>query len=505
MGRANGSWLLLLGLLLMACGDDDGGRQLSDSGSAATAGDGGTVAAAGHQLDGSLASLDAGLRVEDTRTFTVDAATLPFTALPMASAETDRWSGVLDGAGYRVEVPKNWNGTLVMYAHGFRGGIPNLTVSNPSIRRRLIEGGYAWAASSYSANYYDVRAGIEDTNKLALAFTRIAAENGRTLVEPTKRYIMGHSMGGHVTGAAIEAETARTAKNKVHYDAALPMCGVVGDLELFNYYAGFQAASYYYSKVPFPTMTVADFMPVRTQILGALFSSYPSALTPAGETFRSFVRNLTGGARPMFDLGFAVDSNWAALWTTYNTDGTVDGVLTMPISRTEGVEYQLDSDPALSADERTLNQEIKRLDGKPELANPLRSDGLRWVPLVNGEFDIPVVTLHTLGDLFVPFSMEQFYRQRATMKGNGERLVQRAIRGSTHCEFTVAEQVDAFDALVKWEREGVKPDGDEVLDRSVIASDTYGCKFTRNALGLDDSPALATARAAAPACPVVTP
>ncbi|MEY4508347.1 MAG: hypothetical protein RLZZ450_469 [Pseudomonadota bacterium] len=112
-----------------------------------------------------------------------------------------------------------------------------------------------------------------------------------------------------------------------------------------------------------------------------------------------------------------------------------------------------------------------------------------------------MLSLHTLGDLFVPFSMEQYYRQRAVAKGNGERLVQRAIRGTGHCEFTIAEQVEAFDALVKWEKEGVKPEGDEVLDRAVLANDSYGCKFTKNGLGADDAPTLAAVRAAAPACP----
>ena len=513
MRRTNGTWLLLVAALLSACGDgdDDENTRLTDAASPATTArptsstDAGTLDGGTRSLDASVTPLDAGLREHDKRTFTVDAATLPFQPLPTASTETDRWSGVLEGAAYRIEVPKNWNGTLVMYAHGFRGQIPNLTVTNPSIRRRLIEGGYAWAASSYSANYYDIRAGVEDTNKLALAFKRIASENGRTLDEPTKRYIIGHSMGGHVTGAAIEAETAQRAKNKVHYDAALPMCGVMGDIELFNYYASFQAASYHYAGVMTPAAPVADFMPVRAQLVSALFTSYPSALTPPGVTFRSVIRNLTGGARPMFEQGFGAEASWSSLWTTYNQDGTVNGILTMPISNTVSVEYQLDSDPALSAEERTLNQAIKRVDGKPELANPVRSDSLRWVPLINGEFTIPVLTLHTLGDLFVPFSMEQFYRRRAESKGNGERLVQRAIRGSGHCEFTVAEQVDAFDALVRWEREGVKPLGDEVLDRANVANDSYGCAFTRNATGPDDQPALATLRAAAPACPAATP
>ena len=44
---------------------------------------------------------------------------LPFDALEDFPAQRD-W-GVLGGAGFRVEIPENWNGDLVMYAHGFRG------------------------------------------------------------------------------------------------------------------------------------------------------------------------------------------------------------------------------------------------------------------------------------------------------------------------------------------------------------------------------------------------
>ncbi|MCB2035287.1 MAG: alpha/beta hydrolase, partial [Ottowia sp.] len=97
-----------------------------------------------------------------------------------------------------------------------------LTISNPSIRRHLIEQGYAWAASSYSKNYYDVRAGVEDTNALAQAFNTIAIANGRPLKKPSKIYITGHSMGGHITAAAVEQETLDTANHKVHYDGAVP-------------------------------------------------------------------------------------------------------------------------------------------------------------------------------------------------------------------------------------------------------------------------------------------
>ncbi|HCE40788.1 MAG TPA: alpha/beta hydrolase, partial [Alcanivorax sp.] len=105
-------------------------------------------------------------RAQDSRSFSVDEASLPFDESGVTGHDgASRWSGVRpSGAGYRIEVPVNWNGMLVMYAHGYRGEGQTLTVSNPSIRQWLLDNGYAWAASSYSTNYYDVRAGVEDTN-----------------------------------------------------------------------------------------------------------------------------------------------------------------------------------------------------------------------------------------------------------------------------------------------------------------------------------------------------
>jgi hypothetical protein len=50
-------------------------------------------------------------------------------------AGTSRWSGMLGGAQYKVEVPKNWNGKLVMYAHGYAGESNLLAANAPSIRR----------------------------------------------------------------------------------------------------------------------------------------------------------------------------------------------------------------------------------------------------------------------------------------------------------------------------------------------------------------------------------
>ena len=49
--------------------------------------------------------------------------------------------------------------------------------------------------------------------------------------------------------------------------------------------------------------------------------------------------------------------------------------------------------------------------------------------------------MHTIGDLFVPFSMQQVYKREALAKGTADRLVQRAIRDVGHCAFTPQETV----------------------------------------------------------------
>src|SRR5882672_5341727 len=74
----------------------------------------------------------------------VDESKLPFDALPGTS--TTRYWGVHGGAGYKIEVPDDWNGDLVLYAHGFRGTGLELTVSDPRLRQYLVTHGYAWAA-----------------------------------------------------------------------------------------------------------------------------------------------------------------------------------------------------------------------------------------------------------------------------------------------------------------------------------------------------------------------
>jgi acetyl esterase/lipase len=403
------------------------------------------------------------------------------TSTGAAMPSTDRWTGVLNGAGYRVEVPQNWNGRLVMYAHGYAGTGNNLGVSNPSIRRYLLENGYAWAASSYSKNYYDVRAGVEDTNALALEFNRIAAANSRPLSAPTKIFITGHSMGGHITAAAIEDEAFATARNKVRYHGAVPMCGVMGDTELFDTFGAMQMAALAVAGVPnYPSERWSE---VSGLVTTTLFTTFPTAPTTAGQKYLAIVKNLTGGERPMFSQGIAFGGSFPSAYGTFGGDGTVSGIYNKAGIDTNRFVYTVDGTTP-----DTINATVQKLTTLPD-ANRLRTDGLRWVPKANGEFRIPVVSIHTLGDLFVPFSMQQIYQKRVAAKGNSAYLVQRAIRGASHCDFTIPEQVAAFSDMVAWEAGGAaaKPAGDDVVTPATVAAATYGCTFTNNTAHVDTS------------------
>jgi len=389
----------------------------------------------------------------------VDESKLPFDALP--GTTTSRYWGVHAAAGYRIEVPENWNGALVLYCHGYRGEAPELTVSNPSIREYLVTQGYAWAASSYSANGYDVRAGVTDTRRLAALFNGLVGPPART-------YIIGHAMGGHIAGVAIELYPRR-------FDGALPMCGAMGDVELFDYFFDYQVVAQWLTETtvgfPFPPDYSTVTVPEMEAELGGV-AGFPLTLSDDGLKLRTATKHSSGGERPLFAQAFVY---WARFLFTQGLDGTVGGVAPGNVMGNMHRVYQLDDDPTLSGEESLLNAQVLRIAPDPQAVRP---QGLASVPSVSGDISIPVVTLHTIGDLFVPFSMQRIYAERVAAHAKSHLLVQRVIRDVGHCAFTTEEQEAAFAALTSWVENGVKPAGDEVLTPSVIADPKYGCQFT---------------------------
>jgi pimeloyl-ACP methyl ester carboxylesterase len=418
----------------------------------------GTIAMAAPPSGGKGAAQKA--QNQATIPYYVDETKLPFDALD--GYETDRYWGVHKGAGYRIEVPEDWNGELVLYAHGFRGTDLELYVSNPTnLRKYLLDNGYAWAASSYSTNGYDVAQGAKDTHALGSLF------NGK-VGKPSRTYVTGHSMGGHIT--AVMAEQYKNS-----YDGALPMCGVTGDTELFDYFTDYNMVAQTLvgiSKENQKTILDEEYATSTVPAMKAQLG-IDGTLTEDGQTLKDVTMNLTGGKRPLFDIAFNNYKNF--LFDQLPPQGDY-GVAAGNVVNTTDSVYQFDNDMnTLSAEEKALNEAVKRVESDPQT----KQQGLTGVPKVNGNHKIPMVSMHNVGDLFVPFHMQQLHAERAAANGNGDLLVTRVIRDVGHCGFNPAEESEAFADLAKWVEEGKKPEGDDILNPEVVARDDFGTKFTR--------------------------
>jgi hypothetical protein len=124
----------------------------------------------------------------------------------------------------------------------------------------------------------------------------------------------------------------------------------------------------------------------------------------------------------------------------------------------------------------------------------------RQITPTTGNLGIPMLTLATLGDLYVPFLNQQVYASRAAARGKSGLLVQRATRDVGHCAFSPNELVSSFVDLVEWVNTDVAPAGDDVLDAAAVADPSFGCQFTdQNSPRIWDNAGLAFLEPAA--CP----
>ena len=434
---------------------------------------------------------------QDTREFFVDETKLPFDEVP--GFPSTRYWGIDHGAGFRIEVPANWNGDLVVYTHGFRGNGAELTVDNPPLRLHFLANGYAWLASSYSKNYYDVRSGVESTNSLVRLLREERRRprphlhhrllDGRPRDRRGDRDVPERRVHAGLPLEAVQADgRSRSGKlsGGIKYDGAAPFCGVMGDEALFDYFGDFGFAANTLAGVTSQFPPPPDYFDtIFTPTINALYLNPAALLTgngsganvnAQGAKLRTFTTVISGGPRPLADTAFRFYQQ--LLFSFGGSDGTIDGVVAGNIYDNIDRVYQLDADPALSAEEVAFNDTIIRIAQDPD-ANPPQLLRVSRVPIIRGTMDIPVVSTHTTGDLFVPFVMQQIYAREAADSGHDDNLVSRATRAIGHCEFSSQELIESFDDMVEWVDTGVKPGGDDILDPAVVAAPLFGCNFSR--------------------------
>ena len=376
-----------------------------------------------------------------------------FTALLGATA---RW-GQYDGGVYRIEVPDQWNGGLALLLHGYRGEGTDIYLEMSPIRQTIIASGYAWAASSYRANGYRPDFAVEDTLALRDLFTEQIGPPRLTLLE-------GQSMGGHALITLLEQYPEQ-------FQGGLAVCGVLDGVSQLDYLAAYTALADLLSGVPLlDTLNPALFTrAVQDEWLPAL--GRPGALTDKGRAFYDVISRWLGPELAGLEAGLA------ATWTMnlqpplfFPLDGNHGLTPAVRSLDTRGLRFTIAPEFGLSDDE--LNAAVRRYrpaaDGRNAGAIPAFAE-------FSGRLSAPVLSIHTTGDAFVPFRLEQDYLRRAVAAGRADLLVQRAIRRPSHCAIRNAEYTAAFRDLVGWVEQGERPEGDDLLGGDPAA---FGLRWT---------------------------
>jgi len=140
---------------------------------------------------------------------------------PAAKAAPLDLSGEIDGAPYRIRVPEAWNGTLLIFAHGYRdkadhpGEVDNRNADvapNAALEAPLLAQGFALAGTAYKDNGWAIKDAIQDVKNLAVFFRDNVAQPQRTI-------IVAASLGTFVGFKSMEQFGGI-------YDGALCLCGV---------------------------------------------------------------------------------------------------------------------------------------------------------------------------------------------------------------------------------------------------------------------------------------
>jgi pimeloyl-ACP methyl ester carboxylesterase len=250
---------------------------------------------------------------------------------------------------------------------------------------------------------------------------------------PQRTYLTGTSMGGHVTILGLHQFPAAFA-------GGLAMCPA--GPELFDFYAGVGAAAEVLTGIQFKANELQQDATQMAALLGT-----PPDLTDKGRQLANVEIGISGGPRPFAIEGLASGGRFLA-----NISGGALAGVDSPQNR------------AVSTTQITyvgaLNDRVRRKSGDPVY----RSDRAPYdeVAPFDGRIERPLLTLHGTGDLFVPIFLERRLKAAVDAAGKRALLAQRIYRIAGHCGFTQAEQIKAFDDLVKWVRDGVKPAGDDV-------------------------------------------
>ncbi|WP_405915073.1 alpha/beta hydrolase [Streptomyces sp. NBC_00728] len=389
------------------------------------------------------------------------ATALLSTATGAQAATAEHYSGTLsDGATWIADRPARWNGTLLLFSHGFG---PAVAADAPSAdaQQALLDAGYALAGSSYDPHGSMWALDSAERDQFAtLATFR------RQVGTPARVVSVGQSMGG-----LINAQIARDGAGRVN--GSLGLCGLVaGGVDLDNYQldteytlatffdpadagelvdlAGPAEATALADRLSAAVQTAQQTPAGRARI--ALAAAYlnladwaPGQQPPARDDF-------AGQERQQYDwlaqglLGFIVPARWSVEQsaggnTSWNKGVDYAGLL-RESARAEQVAA-LYRDAGLD-----LRTDLERLTrGADITADPAAVAHLERTSTAGQGVAVPLLDIHTTADQLVPVEQESAFAERVRRAGDSARLRQAYVARQGHCNFTTAEVVAGLHAV----------------------------------------------------------
>lgn len=423
------------------------------------------------------------------RPYYADPQELPFQALPGATAH---WGITAAGSGYRVEIPENWNGDLVVWVKGgaqFPGLCDPVTKADckvpnagyPRIREHIIQRGFAWASPTFREFRIAPKVRALDALDVADAVRRLRPDRkGRD-------YIFGMSLGGLTVQHAMDLFPKAWAGG---------LAGCTGDSS--NGYAGFYdftlvamglvadeipEVAAYAKEMKFP-LDAARLEALGPKIVAALGPNFPYELNDKGVAWWKIIRNTTGGARPLADAGIAAVAGDVIPGYVVRMTGQDSGARSVLDNAKTDYRWETKPGENLSPAERRVNAAIPRFTCDPEVCTrkPVQKGQMRnlgGVHFLSGKLAAPMMHLQATGEMMGTQAGGRAWGEKVKSAGAERFLVQRAYREKAHCGFNDVEVAEAFDDLTKWVETGVRAAGDDLTDPAKAAEADYGCAFTR--------------------------
>jgi pimeloyl-ACP methyl ester carboxylesterase len=359
------------------------------------------------------------------------AALFSLTVVSLVSAAPKVEVGVINGAAFRIDIPENWNGGLVVYCHGYS---PSAVTYKADVAIPFLaaftDQGYAVVQSGYATGGWAIQEAAVDTESLRRYFI---SKYG----VPKETYITGHSMGGFLTMMLMETYPQV-------YDAGLPMCGPLAPSESFQSRGAFDAVvlfSYYFPGImPNPTKIPKDF------VTGTGDKELNAKITQA----------LEGSPEKA-----------AALRHQNNLKSNKDlaGTLTFLVYLVKELDERSGGNPfdnrnviySGTIDDNKLNSEIPRYAADPKAVAYLRAN---YTP--TGRIAKPMLAIHTSYDPLVPVTIPNTYSTLVELVGTQSLFVQQFVKHDGHCAILPAEISRGFAELREWKNNGTRPVGGEL-------------------------------------------